>query len=233
MVTLSVVSHQQNALVNTLVADLRRHASDSLRIIVTENVPDGTTLECNGAEVIANHAVKGFAANHNTAFTRCRTPYFCVCNPDVRLSRDPFPGLIGSLREPAHAVVGPLVRTPLGQVEDSARRFPTLFSLLRKAIKSSTGPAYPIDQGPIAVDWVAGMFMLFRSEDYRAVRGFDESYFLYYEDVDICRRIGRAGGKVIFNPQVEVLHDARRASRRNPRLARHHLASAIRFLADR
>ncbi|MGH8765371.1 MAG: glycosyltransferase, partial [Burkholderiales bacterium] len=84
-----------------------------------------------------------------------------------------------------------------------------------------------------AVDWVAGMFMLFRSDAFRAAGGFDESYFMYYEDVDICRRIGAAGRSVTYNPAAEVIHAAQRASRRKPRLALYHLASALRFLASR
>ena len=74
------------------------------------------------------------------------------------------------------------------------------------------------------------MFMLFRSEAFAAVGGFDERYFLYYEDADICRRLQGAGRPVVYVPAAEVVHDARRASRRDPRLALHHAASAWRFM---
>ena len=82
----------------------------------------------------------------------------------------------------------------------------------------------------VQVDWVAGMFMLFRSEVFRSIGGFDEAYFLYYEDVDLCRRLHAAGKSVIYNPRVEVVHDARRGSRREFGLMRHHLASMLRYL---
>ena len=72
--------------------------------------------------------------------------------------------------------------------------------------------------------------MLFRSDSYRSIGGFDEAYFLYYEDVDICYRLHSSGATVIFEPRVEVTHDARRASRRDPSLALHHLARMLRFL---
>ncbi len=74
------------------------------------------------------------------------------------------------------------------------------------------------------------MFMLLRSDAFRAVSGFDEAYFLYYEDVDLCRRLHEAGRTVMYVPGVEITHDARRASRRDPRLALHHAWSALRFL---
>jgi GT2 family glycosyltransferase len=233
-VTLSVVSHRQNALVNQLLADLARVCAEPPALVVTENVPDGVAIEAPAAaERIVNDAIKGFGANHNAAFTRCRTEYFCVCNPDIRLDADPFPALIAQLQDPRIGIAGPLVRNPAGAVEDSARRFPTFLSLVGKAFADRRAPDYPTDRGPQEVDWVAGMFMLFRRDAFEAVKGFDEAYFLYYEDVDICDRLGTSGRKAVYVPGAEVVHDAQRASRRNAGRAVHHLRSAARFLARR
>ena len=234
-ITLSVVSHRQNALVNGLLEDVRRVCADRVRLVLTENITDPVPLATEGLscpiELIANDQVKGFSANHNTAFRRCTTPYFCVCNPDIRLPSDPFAPLLAALADPRTAVAGPLVRSPAGVVEDSARRFPTAWSLLRKFFAGQRETLYPIDHGPLKVDWVAGMFMLFRADAYRALGGFDESYFLYYEDVDMCRRLRAAGKSVIYQPTSEAVHDARRASRRDLRLAMHHFKSILRFLS--
>lgn len=229
-ITVSVVSHRQNTLVNQVVADLRRHCGDGIQIIITENVPDSTPFRVHGATDIINNArPKGFGANHNAAFTRCNTAYFCILNPDIRINRDPFPSLVEALIGTGVAVAGPLVRDPSGRIEDSARRFPTPGMLFRKLFASRTLPDYPADRGVVDVDWLAGMSMLFRAEAYRQVSGFDESYFLYYEDVDICRRIRAAGYRVVYQPAAEVIHDARRASRRDPALAWQHARSAMRF----
>ena len=137
--------------------------------------------------------------------------------------------LLQALAREHVGVVGPLARSPGGAIEDSARRFPTVASLARKLFVGPSGPDYPADRGAIEVDWVAGMFMLFHSTVFRAMSGFDEAYFLYYEDVDLCRRLRRGSHKVMYVPEAEVLHDARRASRRNPLLARHHAASMLRY----
>ena len=233
-ITLSIVSHRQNALVNELLGDVQRVCADRVALVLTQNVPDPVpfatqNIQCP-VEIIVNQERKGFGANHNAAFTRCRTPYYCVCNPDVRLASDVFPALLEALVDPRIALAGPLVRSPEGGIEDSARRFPTARTLLRKLLFETKTLDYPADRGVLEVDWVAGMFMLFRSDAYRSIGGFDEAYFLYYEDVDICHRL-RAGGKaVVFEPRAEVTHDARRSSRREPRLALHHLASLFRFL---
>lgn len=233
-ITLSVVSHGQNALVNGLLDDIERTCAGRVSLVLTENIPDAVPLRHAGlscpAEIIANTQVRGFGANHNAAFARCRTPFYCVCNPDIRLADDPFPALLAALADENVGATGPLVRSPAGGVEDSARRFPSVASLARKALREDRRPDYPVDQGAQRVDWIAGMFMLFRSDSYRAAGGFDEDYFLYYEDVDLCRRLGAAGRTVLYQPAAEVTHAAQRASRRRPALALHHLRSAVRFL---
>jgi GT2 family glycosyltransferase len=235
-ITLSVVSHGQNALVNQLIEDVQRVCAARVSLVLTQNVPDPVPLAAGNlscpVEIIANRERKGFGANHNAAFQRCLTPYYCVCNPDIRLPSDVFPLLLQALADPRVAVAGPLVRSPAGSVEDSARYFPTAGALLRKALGKPPALDYPADQGPREVDWIGGMFMLFRSEHFRAVGGFDERYFLYYEDVDLCRRLHGAGKSVVYDPAAEVMHDARRASRRQLRLALHHLRSMLRFLSS-
>ncbi len=234
-ITLSVVSHAQNWLVNALLTDLVQLCEHELAIVITQNVPDRDALTAPpGAEVIVNGRPKGFGANHNAAFQRCRTPYFCVVNPDVRLNMDPFPALLWALEARAKAgAAGPQVCDPDGNTEDSARRFPTVLRLLRKLLPGARGLDYPAAGGPTAVDWVAGMFMVFRSEAFRAAEGFDERFFLYYEDVDICRRLGLFGYETVYVPEATVIHDARRESRRNPRRMATHAASLLRYLARR
>ena len=225
-VALSVVSHGQNALVLQLIGDLERHCAGQVELLVTENIPDALPIP---HATTRNAACKGFGANHNAAFQRSHAPYFCVCNPDIRLHANPFPALLEALADPQVAVVGPLVRSPQGSVEDSARRFPTARSLASRILTRRFEPDYPCDRGPVSVDWVAGMFMLFRSDTYRELRGFDERYFLYYEDVDLCRRIRSTGKRVVYQPRSEVVHDARRGSHRNLALALQHLKSGLRF----
>jgi GT2 family glycosyltransferase len=233
-VTVSVVSHGQIPLVNQLLEDLARYCPPTLRVILTQNIPEpAPSLPPQWAhrfEIIRNEKRKGFGANHNAAFERCDSPLFCVANPDIRLAGDPFPNLAAALESQAVAASGPLVRDPQGNMEDSARRFPTAATLVKKLFIQPAGPDYPTDRGRLEVDWIAGMLMLFRADAFQKVNGFDERFFLYYEDVDICARLRAAGFSIVYDPSTAVIHDARRASRRNLQQMAMHATSALRYL---
>ncbi|MDD2466574.1 MAG: glycosyltransferase family 2 protein [Desulfobulbus sp.] len=213
-----------------LVADLLSCAQIG-QIILTCNVPELLELPTDTRILTLENTVPmGFAANHNTAFKYCALPYYCVLNPDIRLQDNPFPSLFAALEETGAAIAAPLVQTFTGELDDNVRTFPTMRSLVSKAlgrpcdnykINRSHSHLYP--------DWIAGMFMLFRSDDFRRLQGFDERFFLYYEDVDICARAWKAGMKVVACPSVSVVHDAQRTSHRNFRYMRWHLASMARY----
>lgn len=235
-ISVSVVSHAQGGLAGEVLRDLLRLVDPGdIEVILTKNLPEQLPFSPEAfacrLSIIENPVPKGFGANHNAAFQCATGKYFCVMNPDIRIHENPFPSLIREIERQHAAVIAPAVLTPAGQVEDSIRRFPTPLSLAGKMLGWSDG-RYPFSVGDatFAADWVGGMFMLFRSEDYRRVGGFDEGFFLYYEDVDICARLWQAGRRVLACPMAQVVHDARRASRRNLRYMRWHAGSMARYL---
>lgn len=233
LISVSVVSHGQGELVAKLLEDLARCPSVS-EIILTQNIPE-REIVCpasllSSVRVICNDQPLGFAANHNQAFQLCGNAMFAVLNPDIRFEGDPFPQLMEAIAVSGAAMAAPAVRNPHGTVEDSIRRFPTLSGLMTKALRLSSGQIhFDARSEPFYPDWVAGMFMLFRRETYSVLGGFDEGFFLYYEDVDICVRAWRAGMKIVVCPSVSVVHDARRDSHRSMRHLRWHLASIARY----
>jgi GT2 family glycosyltransferase len=213
-----------------LVAELKAFPEVG-QVILTRNIPDNDGIvEAENTLIIQNTTPKGFGANHNAAFTHATAPYFCVLNPDIELPANPFPALLAVLNDCGAAMLAPAVVNSAGRPEDSARRFPTLRQLATKLLGGHDG-RYVLQptQAPTPVDWVAGMFMLFRAEDFKAIGGFDENFFLYYEDVDICTRLWKAGRPVMVCPQVQVVHNAQRASRKNWQFAKWHAASMARY----
>jgi N-acetylglucosaminyl-diphospho-decaprenol L-rhamnosyltransferase len=234
--TLSIVSHGQGALVAQLLDDLARLDDGSFSVVLTLNLPeDETGLDRYPgmvSKVIRNPHPRGFGANHNGAFAAAApTPFFGVLNPDLRLKTLPLQALARALVDNAAAgVAAPLVRSPEGGVDDSVRRFPSVARLARRVLLRQRAPDYDPAQGLQTVDWAAGMFLLFARDAYAGVGGFDERYFMYLEDTDICRRLARQGRATLWQPSAEVVHAARRASRRSLRHLSWHLKSALRFL---
>lgn len=232
--TLSVVSHRQAPLVRLLLSDLERLRSAEFEVLLTLNVPeDESGLVSHGfpLRVIRNSRPKGFGANHNAAFAVSRGAYFVVINPDIRLPHLVLDVLRQVVDLDRTGACAPLVFNSRGQLEDSTRRFPTLLRLMRRVVLRDRSPDYEWKGTSQAVDWVAGMFMMFRREAFAHVRGFDDRrFFMYFEDVDICRRLKGAGWAVRGQPAVRVVHDARRASARQLQHLWWHLTSAARYL---
>lgn len=229
MVTASIVSHGHGDMVADLADDLLK-CPEVTAIIITQNVPEETNYpKDRRIEVIRNDAPRGYGSNQNAAFAGVATPSVCVLNPDIRLKGNPFPVLLAALGHEQVAASAPVIIAPGGEVEDSARQFPTVCSLLGKAAGIGGGTYVDADERGNP-DWLAGMFLLLRSSAFREVRGFDEKYFLYYEDVDLCWRLRRAGYVLRQAPEVRAIHDARRASRREWQHACWHLSSMARFL---
>jgi len=236
VISISLVSHGQGQLVRQILNDLTRIIKPvEFEVILTKNIPESLNLSLDefpyNIRLIENSRPKGFGANHNAAFKYARGQWFCVMNPDIRINDNPFPSLLSCLKEENVAVVGPEVVSPGGDIEDSARRFPTPLGLLAKGLGLNDGRYKTFDvKGALSIDWLAGMFMLFRAEDFRGVGGFDEGFFLYYEDVDICARLWTSGRRVQICTNAQVVHDAQRKSHRNLRYLRWHIASIARYL---
>lgn len=236
-ISISIVSHSQARMLKALLADLDRHCKPhSLEILLTLNLPEelpfNTSVFSFPVIVHKNSAAKGFGTNHNQAFAKSSGQFFCVMNPDIRLDDDPFRALLACLKDASIGVAAPLVVGENGATEDSARRFPTPLKILCKAVGGCKGGDYIVKDEVIFPDWVGGMFMLFRREIFEKLGGFDQRYFLYYEDVDLCARLRLHGYAVTLCPAASVVHHAQRSSHRSIKYLRWHLTSMLRFFCS-
>lgn len=233
-ISISVVSHAQIHLIENLLHDIDEHCrATSFEFILTLNTGETLPFAADDfsfpLKVIRNPVPRGFAANHNQAFVHACGQYFCVMNPDIRLDDNPFPALLACLQDSSVGVAAPVVLGESGEMEDSARRFPTPFRIFCKAFGGCRGSDYVVKDVPIHPDWVGGMFMLFPRGIFERLGGFDQRYFLYYEDVDLCARLRLMGYEAAVCPQARVIHHAQRSSHRNFRYLRWHLRSMTRF----
>jgi len=179
--------------------------------------------------LLRNTANVGFARGVNQGLAASKAPYVLVMNPDCRL----MAGAITTLRTAldAHdqcAIVGPRVLNPDGSVQGSARGDPDMLTglfgrttfvrrlvpFLRVARRNIVvDDAIRSGQESVVVDWLSGACMLAKRAALTAVRGFDERFFLYWEDADLCRRLRNRGYHVRYVPGATAIHRVGQSSR--------------------
>lgn len=213
----SVVSHGHMEGVRRLLRDFREYVpAESHELFVTLNIDEPTDgleqLWPGKLHIIRNDYRKGFAANHNTALWKARGRFVAALDPELRLHGNPFGLLANVLQQPGSGIATTLVLEEDGNLADNARPVVTPAALLRRYLRGHAC-SYNVDlAGPICVDWIAGLFMAMRGETFRQLEGFDERFFLYCEDADLCLRAWNAGLEVSVVPAPPVTHVAQRQS---------------------
>lgn len=226
IVTVSMVSHGQEKLLCQLLNDLAEFANGSIgRLVITHNLTADTRDFCREALLdcsvqVENPQSRGFGANHNSAFTHCATEWFAVVNPDIRLQYDVFSRLIARA-SPADAVLAPALLDPRTRKVAPNRGLLTPWEIFRRRFRSWNPAGVPA--------WFPGAFLLIRADAFRRVGGFDERYFLYGEDFDLCARLRLAGWRLRYVPEVQVTHAAQRSSHVRWRYLRWHVQSLLRL----
>jgi N-acetylglucosaminyl-diphospho-decaprenol L-rhamnosyltransferase len=224
------------------------------RIVVVDNgggAAASRSLRRAGLEVpVVNPGRNvGYGAGANRGVSALGQPgdeeYVLVSNADLRVHPGAIRALCRALDADASlAIVGPRILTPDGAVYPSARRFPSpvdaaghaLLGLLRpdnrfsRRYRDGARTGADREGGAVPVDWVSGSCFLVRRRAFEELGGFDESFFMYAEDLDLCWRAGRRGWGVAFVPNATVTHIQGVSTDRRPyRMLLEHHRSAWRF----
>lgn len=221
---------------NELAVALRSIQSDCAEVEWEAVVVDNASSDNSAAIVetfpratlIRNPANVGFGRAVNQAAAVATAPRLLLVNPDCRL----VSGAISTLRsvldaEPSCAVVGPRIFDPDGTVQGSARGDPDMLTGLfgRTGALRVLLPFLPVARrnvvvedavrtgaSSVVVDWLSGACMLIRRDAFTAAGGFDERFFLYWEDADLCRRLRNRGFQVRYVPGASAVHQVGRSS---------------------
>jgi N-acetylglucosaminyl-diphospho-decaprenol L-rhamnosyltransferase len=217
-----VVSYRSRDLLESCLASLREHAPDaSYAVYVVDNASDDGTVEMvrsgfREAELIASDRNLGFAAANNIAIRRGRGRYVLALNPDTRLAAGALDTLLRLMDErPEIGMCGcRLVREDGSFDHASKRSFPTIAGALGHFLRVGRSARAPqllaqyrapdVEGGP--VDAVNGAFMLMRRSALDEVGLFDEGFWMYMEDLDLCYRFHEAGWTTWYEPSVTVTH---------------------------
>ena len=212
-VSVSIVNTNNRDLLLACLHSLQQSVARDVEVVVLDNASEDGSAEAvrdrfPDVRVIAQAHRAGFGANHNTVIRATTGRYVYVLNDDTTSDDWGFAGLTAYLdANPRVAALGPRIVYPDGRHQDSAWRFPTpfvaalgLLSVGKLGVKQSWGAEAR------RVDWVMGAALLLRRAALDEVGLFDEGFFLYSEEVDLCARLRGAGWDVHYLPEVTVVH---------------------------
>ncbi|OEE68519.1 glycosyl transferase [Enterovibrio norvegicus] len=240
---ISVINHGHDDLI-TSRGTLPTLAKNYTVVLRSNTTPTDALIQYSedaGIYLIHDGYTKGFATNNNAVFDYCQSmlgmtdkDYFLVLNPDVDISTESMERLLNlSIAKDSDISAINLFRDEAFTVYDnSIRHYHELLAPLKSLLGIKRTDVYDKDviSEPIEIDWAAGSFLLFKAMTYRKLEGFDEKYFMYFEDADLCTRANRSGYRVTYFPSIKAVHFASHQNRKL--LSKHfywYVKSSIRY----
>ena len=244
------VTHNTGETLRTFLDSLIAAAQTPPRIVVVDNASDDVDdlraiAEGIGAEFLALRDNLGYGAGVSEGVKAfgAGAEFILVTNPDVIFPVGAIDKLVESARRhPSAGTVGPRILESDGTVYPSARSLPSLRTGLGHALFANVWPANPwtsryrgkdySSDGTREVGWLSGACLIVRKDAYDSIGGFDPSYFMYFEDVDLGARLSRAGWRNLYDPSATVVHTgAHSTSKSARRMQRVHHDSAYLYLS--
>ena len=245
IITCSIVLYKEN------LSDLNRTIDCFLsirrekRLYLIDNTPNKFfeyVFVDENIEYISLELNIGFGSAHNKIINKIKktSNYHLVLNPDVYFESRVIENLILKLNHNDNvSMIAPKVLYPSGKHQYSCRRYPSIqellarrFVYLKPIFKRTINKGKYLDKDlktPFFADYLTGCFQLYKTKDFVDLGGFDERYFLYMEDVDICRKIDKLGKKKLYYPKEEIFHVLKQGSSKDLKLFFRHTNSAIKY----
>jgi len=218
-----------------------------VRVVLADNgsddgVPEAAALAHPHVELLPTGSNLGYGGAANVGARAGDEAWLVVANPDITWRPGSLDALLDAAeRWPRAGAFGPAILTPDGDLYPSARAFPSLGRGIGHALFGWWWPANPWTRSyraeagtPVegTTGWLSGSCMLLRREAFEAVAGFDPTYFMYCEDMDLCRRLGEAGWSNVYVPSSVITHLGGHAtSRAAGAMQREHHRALFRYLS--
>jgi hypothetical protein len=218
-------------------------------IIVDNNSKDGspefiekTYNKYKFIKLIKNNSNKGFSYANNIGIKTSNSKYYLLLNSDTEVFQNSINNLIKFFKESEEnnlniGITGPKIINSDGSIQLSCRRFPSFLNAAFYTILASLKPdnrfsrTYKLMDAdrnkPFEVDWVSGSAMMVSKAAFDSAGLFDEKYFMYVEDVDLCYRMREKGFKVYYYPFAEVLHHIGGSGQNNSTLSQVRMQKSV------
>lgn len=230
----------------------KQTVADQMEIIVVENHSEDESigvlrnrLKVPALAIIETPRNLGFGGGYNKGIQRAQSKYILINNPAKILQNDGIEKMVMTMeRDPSIGIIAPKLVYDDGTIRPSVRSFPSPLDIIIK--RTPLRYVFPkifaryvrIDvdsQKRQNVDWVVGGCLMIRRDLFDEIGGFDERFFLFFEDIDLCLRVHCKGKKVVYDPSVTALDRKRRLSGEGffdlflTKTGRIHLLSALKY----
>lgn len=218
--SICIVSWNTSEKLRECLQSIYRHTEGlNIEVLIFDNASSDNTVEMiknNYPQVILidNQTNIGFGRGNNALIIKSKGKYILLINPDIIIIEPCFKKMIGFLKaNPQAGVVGCKLVNMNGSIQKSYfEKFPTPISelfwgmMLHKIYNLSIFHTKKNITSDVEVAWLVGGCMLFRRDILKTIKGFDERYFMYGEDLDLCFRLRKMDLKVYYLPKITMLH---------------------------
>ncbi|MCR5484119.1 MAG: glycosyltransferase family 2 protein [Clostridiales bacterium] len=235
-VTGCIVTHNnKRTIVNTIKTLTECTKGVSFRLFIVDNSStDGTPElikknfgELDNIEIILTGTNEGFGAGHNFVIDRLDSEFHVIINPDVILRDDIITKMADYMsKDPDIGLLSPRVCFPDGRDQILGKRDPKLKYLIASRLRNEKKPSKALRQyamldddlsKPCDIENATGCFMMLRTELFKEIGGFDQKYFMYFEDCDITRTV-RKTHRAVYYPDTIIYHVWGHESKKNMKL---------------
>ncbi|ANK63474.1 MULTISPECIES: glycosyltransferase [Loigolactobacillus] len=223
-VTISIVTHNSKHIFHVLNQIKTELAASSVGVMVFDNASAPAyqnqlkAYQSDQIQITLASVNKGFGFGHNYNLARIKTTYFICCNPDILLKKADFTLMLHQLQaRPEISMVTPKIVDPKGETQYLIRRRLDVFDYLLRFVpfgfvkrlfakRLAHYECRDLSNQTQLIKYGSGAFMFLRAQAMREIGGFDERFFMYFEDNDLCDRLRQAGGKICYVPAARVVH---------------------------
>lgn len=241
--SITIVAYNNEDDVKAAVCSILEHTALDIKkkIYIVDNSTKENGLEHlreQSAEIIYRKTERnlGFGGGHNYILSELDSKYHAIVNPDIILTEDSFSALMAFMEQQQAGMAVPRLLDEQGKLQAVYRRELTVFdmgvrmflaSCFKKRQAHHTMQEMDYTK-PFPVPFAQGSFLVIRTDLFRELQGFDERYFMYMEDADLCRRVNQRSS-LYYCPDTSVIHRWERGSHKDKSLKKQHIISMIKY----
>lgn len=214
-ISVIIVSYNSEDFIEKCVSSILRNLPKDGEVIVLDNASVDKTVDqlrkfAPKIKLIKSSENLGFSKGNNKAAKEAKGEYLFFLNPDTEVNKSIFDELVNFYESTPNAgIIGPKLIMADGKIQPSVKKLPTILGAIEEyifSIKNAYNQYVPDGKGSVEVEMIYGAAILIRRDLFEELKGFNEKFFLYYEDADLCKRIRELGKKIYYYPKVSLKH---------------------------